>query len=38
VLVGQHWHPSSSGVQLDFAACGKTIAGGETSGYIMLTK
>lgn len=37
-IVGQHWHPSSSGVQLDFAAIGKTIAGETYSGYIMLTK
>lgn len=38
VLVGQHWHPSSSGVQLDFAVSGKSIAGDATAGYVMLTR
>ena len=38
VLVGQHWHPSSSGVQLDFAASGKGLAGGAPAGFVMLTK
>ena len=38
VLVGQHWHPSSSGVQLDFAVLGKSIAGNENAGTVYLTK
>ncbi|WP_029631053.1 hypothetical protein [Zavarzinella formosa] len=38
VMVGQHWHPSSSGVQFDFAALGKTISGDAGAGYIMLSK
>jgi hypothetical protein len=37
VVVGQHWRPSSS-VQLNFAASGKTIAGGEKSGFVMIAK
>ncbi|QEL20911.1 hypothetical protein [Limnoglobus roseus] len=37
-IVGQHWHPSSSGVQFDFAAIGKTISGDAAAGYIMLSK
>jgi hypothetical protein len=37
-IVGQHWHPSSSGVQLDFAAVGTKISGGAAAGYIMLSK
>ena len=37
VLVGQHWHPSSSGVQLDFAVTGQTLAGDDNGGRIYLT-